>query len=81
MLKHPTYINITIMARYDVDPDGDVLATLSEPSGPFAPSAQVGDPVPVPSGDHDRPATENGIVADENAGTAEDGKYKPEWNI
>lgn len=74
-------MSITIMARYDVDPDGDVLAALSEPGGPFAPSARVGDPVPDPGGDHDRPATENGIVAGESAGTAENGKYRTEWNI
>lgn len=29
------------MVRYDADPDGDVLAILSEPSGRFAPSASV----------------------------------------
>lgn len=80
MLKQPLHAHITIMARYDVDPDGDVQATLSEPSGPFAPSAQVEEQqLPDTGGDSGRPATEDGNDT-ENVSSTENGKYKFQQN-
>ena len=81
MPKQPLHAHIIIMVRYFVDPDGDILATLWEPSGPFAPSAQVGEQLSNTRGDGDQPATEDREDADENAGSAENGKYKIQWNI
>lgn len=63
------------MARYDVDPDGDVLATLSEPSGRFAPSASVEEPLlPCAGGDGGLPATEEGEGAEKKPSGTEHGK-------
>lgn len=64
-----------IMLSFCMDPDGDVLATLSEPSGLFAPSASVVELLlPCVGGDGDPPATEDGDGTEENPSSAEYGK-------
>lgn len=67
-----------MIINIDVDPDGDVRATLFEPSSPFAPAAGVRDSlsldVNVDANDHgNRPVTENDNVADINANETGDG--------
>jgi hypothetical protein len=65
-----------MIARYDVDPNGDVRAILAEPSCPFAPAAEVGKThLTRANGDGNGPADDDGNGTEVLTSDADDGKY------
>ena len=60
----------------EIDPSGDLVATLFEPSRPFAPFQQVEQQLVDPHGEINRPATVDSNDRGSQVGADENGKYQ-----